>query len=129
MKISKIHKSFSDRLKEPEALTNPEDYLGPNWQDVINFWLYLDTLSGDEIDKIGHSYRALDGDMRISAKDVAMNAAWVVVGWKVTNAAWGATYDVSDWYIFGYATCELINYHKLLEQDKALVFLPLCLKS
>jgi hypothetical protein len=45
MTYSKIHQKFSKRLKEPDALTNPGKYLGPNFQAVLDFWFYLDTLS------------------------------------------------------------------------------------
>jgi hypothetical protein len=35
MKISKIHQSFSERLEQPEALTNPEKYLGPKTINIF----------------------------------------------------------------------------------------------
>ena len=129
MKISKIHQEFSERLKEPRALTNPEDFLGPNWKDVINFWLYVDGLSYDEKLEMNKCYWALDYHVRYSA----FNASWVAadkfVGWKVRTAAWSAAYDVTTFVVFGYATYELIASHKLLEQGKTLTALPLCLKS
>jgi hypothetical protein len=130
MKISKIHKMFSDHLGEPKVLTNPEDYLGPNWKDVINFWLYVVTLNEEEIDKIGKSYWTLDDDVRESAIDASSVAAKEVVGLKVRDVAWSAAWDVTDWgSVFAYATCELIASHKLLEHGKSPTFLPLCLKS
>jgi hypothetical protein len=129
MKISKTQQRFSEELKEPRSLTNPEDYLGPNWQDVINFWLYVDGLSYEEKYKMNKCYWALDRDVRIGACCSSRDAAKEVVGKKVRDASWYATYDVSDWYIFQYATNELIAQHKLLEQGKTLVFLPLCIKN
>jgi hypothetical protein len=124
MKISKTHQRFADRLKEPRSLTNPEDYLGPNWEDVINFWLYIVTLSEEERRKIGGRYWALN----VVIRESAFNASWVAadkfVGWKVRNAAWYAACDVTDCWVFGYATYELIASHKLLEQNKTLVALP-----
>jgi hypothetical protein len=129
MKISKTHKLFSEYLGEPRALTNPEDFLGPNWEDVINFWLYVDTLSEDEIDKMNHPYWDLDYDVLDSAYVIAKVAATEVVGGVVANSAWLAAINVASWYIFGYATDELIASHNLLEQGKSPTFLPLCLKS
>ncbi len=123
MKISNTHQRFSDLLKEPRSLTNPEDYLGPNWLDVINFWLYLDTLTEDEKRKIRDSYWALDYHVLKSASDASWVAANEVVGDGIRRSA----YVVANWCIFAYATCELIASHKLLEQGKSLVLLPLCL--
>jgi hypothetical protein len=116
MKISKTHQDFSEQLNEPKVLTNLEDYLGPNWKDVINFWFYIDTLSENERERIVDSYLDLGEDVRESASDASWCAAEEVVGWKVTSAAWDT---------YGWATLELIAHHKLLEQGKSLVFLPI----
>jgi hypothetical protein len=101
---SKAHQKFSEELKEPRALTNPEDFLGPNWEDVINFWLYVDGLNYDERKIIEKSYWTLDGDVREPAHFACYNAVYEVVGWEVRDAAWFA----NDWAIFGDATRELI---------------------
>jgi hypothetical protein len=127
MKISKTHKKFSD-LEDPKVLTNPEDFLGPNWKDVINFWLHFDTLTKSEKEKIHDRYWALDVDVRESASRAAYYAAKEVVGWGVGLSAWGAAYYVTPYCVFRYATLELIAHHKLLEQNKTLIALPLCLK-
>jgi hypothetical protein len=130
LKISKAHQWFSDYLKEPKVLTNPEDYLGPNWKEVLDFWLYLDGLSEVEKRKMNKSYWALDRDVRIGA----WNATKEVVREEVREAAWWAgCYSTPspfpfNLYISGLATLELIGKQKLLEQGKTLVALPLCLK-
>jgi hypothetical protein len=64
MTYSKIHQNFSQRLNQPDALTDPEKYLGPNWKDVLNFWIYLDSLSEHEREAIVERYYALDDDVR-----------------------------------------------------------------
>ncbi len=128
MKISKIHRRFSEELKEPKALTNPKDFLGPNWEDVINFWLYIDGLSYDEKCEMNTRYYALEDDVRGLAFDISQAAAEEVVGDEVRNAAWMSAYEVT-FTVFADATVELISHHKLLEQNKTLVALPLCLKS
>jgi hypothetical protein len=124
MKISKIHQRFSDLLKEPRALTNPEDFLGPNWEDVINFWLYVDGLSYAEKQKMGERFWALDGDVITAATASAVGAAEEVVDYGVSGATWDAPGSV-----FAYATYELIGYHKIIEQGKSPTFLPLCVNS
>jgi hypothetical protein len=128
MKISNPHQLFSVHLKQPRALTNPEDFLGPNWEDVINFWLYADTLNQGEIIKTNGRYWALNVVIRESAVRAAVVAANEVVGVGIRHAALYVARDVTDCWIFGYATYELIASHKLLEQGKTLVALPLCLK-
>jgi hypothetical protein len=128
MTHSKTHLKFSERLEQPDALTNPEKYLGPNWEDVLNFWIYLDTLSDEEKNEMVNHYWALDEEVRNSAFVAARAAAEVVVGDDFRYEAWWAAYDVTRVIVFGFPTYELIAHHKLLEQDKTLTFLPLCVK-
>jgi hypothetical protein len=130
MTYSKIHQAFSERLKKPDALKNPEKYLGPNYQDVLNFWIYVDTLSNKEKEEMDQSYWALDEEVRDSAINTARDAADDVVGWGFRNAAWCAVWDVTGLrLVFVDATLELIGHHKLLEQGKTPLALPLCVKS
>jgi hypothetical protein len=127
MKISKTHQKFSDLLKEPRALTNPEDYLGPNWEDVINFWLYIDTLSELQQLVIADSSFGLDYYVRVSHENTSYCLATEAVGKEIIYAARYASNSVTNWF-FGWINYELIAHHKLLEQGKTLLFLPLCLK-
>jgi hypothetical protein len=129
MTYSKTHKRFSELLNQPDALTNPEKYLGPNYQDVLNFWIYVDTLSDEEKNEMWRLYWSLNCDVRNSAFVAAMDAAAEVVGEKFRNAAWDAAVDVTGWFIFGDATCELIVHHKLIEQNKTPLALQYCTKS
>jgi hypothetical protein len=129
MTYSKIHQAFSERLNNPDVLTNPEKYLGPNYQDVLNFWIYLDTLSDEEKGEISQRYCALDDNVRDTAFVAARDAAEEVVGNEFRYAAWCAAYDVTGWgLVFGNATVELIAHHKLIEQNQTPTFLPLCVK-
>jgi hypothetical protein len=109
MTHSKTHQKFSKRLKEPDALTNPAKYLGPNWEDVLNFWIYLDTLSDEKKEEMGDNYWALDFNVRVSAKIAARNAADEVVGEEFSNEAWYAACVVTKCDVFSWATDELIG--------------------
>jgi hypothetical protein len=129
MTYSKIHKRFSERLEQPDVLTNPEKYLGPNWEDVLNFWIYLDTLSDQEREEMWRRYQALNCNVRKSARIAARDAADDVVDVGFRAEAWNVAWFVTGWGVFGYAIWELIGHHKLLEQNKTLIFLPLCVKS
>jgi hypothetical protein len=128
MTHSKIHKRFSERLNQPDALTNPEKYLGPNWEDVLNFWIYLDTLSEQERVEMWRRYWALDDVMRWFPRIAASNAAEEVVGREFRDEAWRAAYFVTGWWVFGYATVELIAHHKLLQQRNTPLALQYCTK-
>jgi hypothetical protein len=129
MTYSKTHKRFSERLNQPAALTDPAKYLGPNYQDVLNFWIYLDNLSDEEKKEMGQRYRDLNDNVRWSAIDAARDAADEVVGWEFRYAAWNVALNVTGRWVFSRATVELIAHHKLLEQNKTLTFLPLCVNN
>jgi hypothetical protein len=129
MKISKPHKLFSNYLEQPEVLKNPGKYLGPNYQDVLNFWVYVDALSDEEKEEMDDLYWDLDFKVRESARIASIDAARGVVGWRFREAAWWAAYDITGSEVFGFATYELIAHHKILEQNKTPTYLPLCVKS
>jgi hypothetical protein len=131
MTHSKTHKRFSERLNQPDVLTDPGKYLGPNWEDVLNFWIYLEGLSKQEREEMGKRFWDLDDDVRYCAFIASRDAAEEVVGLRFRYAAWCAACDVTGpgrRFVFGCATVELIAHHKLLEQNKTPTFLPLCVK-
>ena len=115
-KISTIHKNFAEQLGKPDALENPQDYLGPNTSTVLNFWLYLDKLDKEQWKIVGERYNAAGYAAGYAAWVAARDAAWNVV----RDAAWYAA-----WYAAGWATYELIGSHILLEQGKSLFFVPM----
>jgi hypothetical protein len=127
MTYSKTHKRFAGHLNNQRALEHPEDYLGSNWKDVLNFWWFLDGLSEDQWEIVRQRYWALDYKVRDAARFAArFAAAWN--GADAADAAYSAAFDAA-WDVAGeaaaYATYELIGSHILLEQGKSLVFLPL----
>ena len=121
--ISKTHQLFADRLRNPDAIEHPEDYLGPNWETVINFWKRIDKLSEEQLDVAIDRYRKAGNNSPeewIAATIIAQEASKDVVGEEVRNAAWVATT-----YAVCYATLELIAMHKLLEEGKSPYFIPM----
>jgi hypothetical protein len=117
MKTSKTHQIFGF----------DEKCLGPNWEAVINFWLYIDTLSKEQLKVVKKLYLNLSAEedniayskARISAADttnfysIAVNAAY--------NGASGAN-DPAAW-----VTLELIGLDKLLVEGYKPLFFPLFL--
>ena len=132
MNYSKAHQNFSTELQKPEALTNPEDFLGPNYQTVLNFWTFMDSLTEDNWKEVSRRYNALDS----AAWDAAWDAAWIAAGDAAGYAAryaagvaarYAARYAAGSaaWYAAGVATYELMGMHTLLNGGKTLLFVPL----
>jgi hypothetical protein len=128
MTYSKTHQKFSEHLKNPDVLTDPGKYLGPNWEDVLNFWIYIETLSDKEKEAIADRYYTLDDYVRNSAWNAARVAAEEVVGNEFRVEAWRASHYVTGCDVFCDATLELITHHKLIEQYKTPTFLPIVVK-
>jgi hypothetical protein len=101
---SKAHQNFSNNLQNPEALTSPQDFLGPNYETVLNFWTFIDSLTEDNWEEVARRYLAL--------APAASYAAWDAAGVAAGVAARVATY-------------ELIGMHTLLNDGKDLLFVPL----
>jgi hypothetical protein len=139
MKISKAHKEFAVLLEayyeisKQDVLDHPENFLGPNWEAVINFWLYLDTLSYEQLRVagrvVGQRYMAL----RDKNRDIASGRAYdgAVSTTKYAHEAVAAAYDSVSCakYAAYYATVEIIGLDKLLEQGYQPVFYPLFLRE
>ena len=122
MKISTTHKNFAEQLGKPDALENPQDYLGPNTSTVLNFWLYLDKLDKEQWKIVGERYNAasvvaLDA-ARYAARDAARDAT---ARYAARDAAWYAAFYAAR-YAAAWATYELIGSHLILEQGKSLFF-------
>jgi hypothetical protein len=112
--ISVSHSRLLRRINDscPDApqdvLTNPEKYLGHNYEAVLKFWYLLDTLSREDFDIV---------DKRCYDIVSAFSAAYAIIGSEYANAA----FDAAIGLVAGYATLELIGSHKLQEH----VFLPM----
>jgi hypothetical protein len=131
MKISKTHQNFADRIQKlygkssQDILDRPENYLGLNWGDVINFWLYLDTLTEDQLRDVLKRYYALSSEECRKAWSAAADATDFA-----DDAETAAYYSVSCASSAAYqATCELIGLEKLLEKGHQPVFFPMFLNS
>ena len=118
MKLSNTLQELSNRLENPEVLTNPQKFLGPNWETALRWWLYEESLTFDQLNELYRRYYAIDDDTWRRAYDLARDAAVEVIGvynrWAVYYAApfLGITY-------------ELIAMHLLLERGHSLTFVPL----
>jgi hypothetical protein len=128
MNYSKTHQNFSTELQNPEALTKPQDFLGPNYETVLNFWWTMDSLTETQWNEVARRYDALDLAAREAARSAALSAAWSAARSAALSAAWSAAWSAARsaaGYAAGYATWELMGMHTLLNDGKNLLFVPL----
>jgi hypothetical protein len=133
MKISKAHKNFANLLlywhntSKQEVLKHPENYLGPNWEAVINFWLYLDTLTHEQLLVVRDRHLALGEGWLPIVYNEALNAA--ANNTKYVGDAENSAYESVSYGkdAAAYATRELIGLDKLLERGRQPVFFPMFL--
>ncbi len=119
MKISKTHQRLSDNLNNPEVLTNPEPFLGPNWETVLRWWLYCESLTVEQQDELDRRWYAIDDDTLNRAMALANKTAIEVIG----RDNWRAL-----WFVIPFPTTityELITMHLLFERGYSLTFFPL----
>jgi hypothetical protein len=128
MNYSKTHQRFSTELQNPEALTSPQDFLGPNYETVLNFWWTIDSLTETQWKEVARRYGALDSAAWDAAWDAARNAAWSAARYAARNASRAAAVSAAGsaaWYAAWSATYELMGMHTLLNDGKDLLFVPL----
>ncbi len=118
MKISRTHQYLSEELNNPEVLTNPEPFLGPNWETVLRWWLYEESLTDEQVNELDGRGCDIDIKTRRRAWNLAYNAAAEVIG---NDNKW-AVYFVTS---YTGISCELIAMHLLFERGHQLTFVPL----
>ena len=129
--ISKAHKRYSERLNNFEVLTNPEEFLGQNFEAILNYWLSLDELSEDQLETIGGRYWDFCVNQRsewLKARDEAYKASIETIGDKFAYHAAFAALDVYGYFSSRLTTRELIGMHKFFEQQKPLPFFNMFLE-
>ena len=130
--ISKTHKHFSELLKNPRVLENPEEFLGENYEAVLNFWMKLDELSEEQLENIEQSFWVFyddNGSELDKAEDLAIEASNEVAGEDYANDASWAAYDATKTSVARWTTKELIAMHKILEdQQNPLTFFSMFLE-
>jgi hypothetical protein len=59
MQYSKSHQKFAECLPV-RALAEPQEFLGPNYEAVLNFWWFLDTITEEQEEVVRDRYDALN---------------------------------------------------------------------
>jgi hypothetical protein len=85
MNYSKIHKWFASHLNfyhninKQDVLDNLENYLGPNYKELLNLWFYWDSLSSEQIDVYWNFIWSLDYETLTKADSTAEELAKEVI--------------------------------------------------
>ena len=132
---SKTHKLFSGILNNPRVLTNPEEFLGENFEAVLNFWLILDGLSEEQLNNILVTYNFFHDqywDVWDKITDNVFILSSETIGEVYTQEIGEAAYYFFNDYDLCFpewATRELIAMHKILEvHQQLLTFFPMFLE-
>jgi hypothetical protein len=118
MNYSYYHKAFANSLNylhninTQDVLEHPENYLGPNYKEVLNFWFYKDSLSEEQCNVYSKRYWALDSQTYTEARELAKKLAVEVIDSRFVEHFWEEE-------------CEIIAAHLYLERDTSFTFIPL----
>ena len=118
MNYSKRHKWFASNLKyirninEQDVLDHPENYHGPNYKEVLNYWFYLDSLSKEQRNVYWNRKNSLDIETLNKARSIAIELAKEVIDSRIVK------------YI-GIGELELIAAHLFIERGIPFTYLPL----
>lgn len=125
MTYSKAHQLFAHN-NSLSALDKPQDYFGPNWETLLNFWKYLDKLTEEQWKQLDINYRSL----QITNALDFLKAATEVVGShnraEVFESTERAHSDKTEArYLAARAAREILGMHLILERGLSLYYLPL----
>ena len=130
MIISKIHRDLATSTSST-LLECPEGVLGPNWKNVLNFWIYLDTLNSGQLNIVWcryiKSYPTLSSTEKyywgttLSIEDNIVSLASFIAGGNIVDRAGVYAADAAQ-----FATRELFYSYHLL-REKYFIVLPLFL--
>jgi hypothetical protein len=121
MEHSTTHKLISKFMNNPEVLTNPEYYLGPNYRSVLDFWFYVDSLNIQDYLKIRKTLNINWWKRFVASATNIYGASYLLPDAGILNAIIS---EFSGAPYIAEAIIELIALPFLLENHKNLNFLP-----
>jgi|688.fasta_scaffold364864_4 hypothetical protein len=105
-------KFITDLAKNPEIQTNPERHFGPNYKMLINFWIYWENLSLEQLDDHYQKRGKLHGNTWRDATRLCKEAAESIVSKDV-------------YHLLGDCDYEIVACHCLINAGILLTFIPL----
>jgi hypothetical protein len=119
MNYSTNHKEFALNLNdyyninEQDVLDHPENYLGPNYKEVLNLFFYCDSLSCESLRVYWDRVNSLEYETLNKACSTAIELAKEVIDQKIF-------YD-----FVAFIVLELIASHLFIERGIPFTYLPL----
>lgn len=127
--FSKIHQDLSEYLENPRVLTNPEEFLGPNYKKVLNFWMKLEELSEEQLEVVKRRYSEYNDNTSLEIKQHRISlieeARKNVVGLEHTIEACAMAKAIVNTMAAWMATYELLCKEILEQQQQSLIFFPM----
>jgi hypothetical protein len=78
MNYSNLHQGVPNKLQSSEVSTEPQNFLGPNYQSVLDFWVLLDTLTKQQWIQVIDRYNALEDSTKVDGGESAWYAAQTI---------------------------------------------------
>jgi hypothetical protein len=113
------YKNFADFLKykhdidKQDVLNYPENYFGPNYKEVLNYWFYRESFSEEQRNAYLDLYWKLDYQTRSKGQKIAKKLASEVIDPRVVGCIWDEPIK------------EIIATHLYIERNIPFTFLPL----
>lgn len=128
MNYSTSHIRFSQKVNTPDALTEPQGFLGPNYRTVLNFWTYLDKLTIEQLTEV--SKTTAESSIDLGDFQDIRNTAESTIGMCYLSSVYEASIlsSANDDYLVEattMATEELVGMHRLFAKGKQLRYVPM----
>jgi hypothetical protein len=106
--ISERHEYVSRMIGNPEVLSQPEKFFGPNYKTLLNFWIYWESLTGNQ--KYTYFLKPIPAD---SFSHLSLHSRLITDVINITD------------YAFYCIELEIIGAHNIINSSDRLIFLPL----
>jgi hypothetical protein len=103
-----LNLNYYYNIIKQDVLDHPENYLGPNYKELLNFWVYWDSLSEEQWVVYWDKRDKLGEQTRLKARKLAKE----VIDPRFVKYFWDDE-------------LEIISAHLYLERDIPFTFLPL----
>jgi hypothetical protein len=126
---STTHQKYAEIMNNDDILTQPEDFLGPNYETVLNFWWHLETLTKEQLEL--SDIRYYDYKLRLQRYNIIIKYAYNMCESNSLDCALDATRQISHGikqdfcYIAAPVTYELIALQTILDAGEDLIFVPM----
>jgi hypothetical protein len=105
-----LNSQFS--INKQDVLDYPQNYFGPNYKELLNFWFYWDSLSEEQCNAYWRRHNNIDVLFRNKANEISKKLASEVIDGRFVEFLY-------------YGQREIIAAHLYLERNIPFTFLPL----